>query len=172
MWFGHCLVLRHRLPSAYWCNTAIPLITWSVFAACSLSPGLDTHGPVWCFIAYIYVIQNACDDLAVLQTSHLSARLHDGLMPTPIMLNADGQKLLIVLLFLFGFFSHPAVPSHGGEGSRAPPHSTADSHGHRRSLQQLGRPWIDNGGTWPAGFSDLDKAVETQRIFRAVLAER
>lgn len=93
-------------------------------------------------------------------------------MLTPIAMIADGQKILIVLLLLIGFFADPAVPAHGGEGSRAPPHSSAHSHGHRRSLQQLGRPWIDNGGTWPAGFSDLDKAVETQRIFRAVLAER
>jgi hypothetical protein len=88
------------------------------------------------------------------------------------MLNAAKESYVIVVLLFIGLFAHPAVPSQGVEGSRAPPYSATQLHRHRRSLQQIGRPWVDNGGTWPAGFSDLDKAVETQRIFRAVLAER
>lgn len=88
------------------------------------------------------------------------------------MVFAISPKLLIVNILWIGIFTHPAVPLHGGEGSRAPLQAAALDHGQGRSLQQIGRQWIDNGGTWPAGFSDLDKAVETQRIFRAVLAER
>jgi hypothetical protein len=89
-----------------------------------------------------------------------------------MMLNDARTVSVIALLLFIALFVHPAVPSQRVEGSRAPPYSATELHEHRRSLQQIGRPWIDNGGTWPAGFTDLDKAVETQRIFRAVLAER
>lgn len=39
-----------------------------------------------------------------------------------------------------------------------------------RSLQQA--PPDDDIGTWPPDFTDSDRAAETQRIFRAVVAER
>lgn len=42
----------------------------------------------------------------------------------------------------------------------------------QRALLQLGQTWSDNGGSWPADFTDLDRALETQRIFRSVVAER
>lgn len=84
-------------------------------------------------------------------------------------------KLLIAVLLSVIAISAPLAYFHGSGDPRLAPvsqHLAPQLHAAQRNLLQLGRPWIDNGGTWPAGFSDLDKATETQRIFKAVVAER
>lgn len=81
-------------------------------------------------------------------------------------------NVAVTLVFALNLASAVDTTSHQKTPPGAIRLDTWQQQQNTRSLLQLGRPWVDNGGSWPPGFTDLDRALETQRIFKSVAAER